>query len=103
MPIVKEGTYIKPERPNSSIPPGQRDLEERSVNETKLNNKEFKAYVAKVHRVLNNVLGYKYPTLAIAAGLAALKIRELEEENKQCKEHIKGLRMALGRDIERDT
>jgi hypothetical protein len=34
MPMIKEGTYEKPERPKSSVPPGQRGSDTKQANQS---------------------------------------------------------------------
>ena len=34
MPIIKEGTYEKPERPESSVPPGQRGSDTKQAGQS---------------------------------------------------------------------
>jgi len=45
--------------------------------------KRFNDYINNSKNYLNRVLKFEHPTLAIAVGIAALRIRELEEENNE--------------------
>lgn len=54
-------------------------------------NKAANAYMDHCHEILNKAVRVEHHTLAIAAGVTSLRIREIEEENKQVRKKLSAL------------